>query len=182
MKEKSGISDGKLHLSQGITRKLATGTSGQFTEIPVIDLSALHSPSATEKDMEHLVQELRSACTNVGFFVAKNHGMDWKIVERAFSALEQFFGLPEETKMKVHQSKSKFYQGYEQAYYTNMNGLKKGGMFILMEFELFAIARLMSLCRSQRGFRKQLRSKHGSKRSRRCYACTFKERKQLAKC
>lgn len=123
----AGIFDGKLVLSQGITRVLDTGIGGDFSEIPVIDLSALVSDSATDAEKAKLIEDLRDACTRVGFFVVKNHGVDWAIVDRAFAGLKEFFALPMETKMKVHQSNSASFMGYEEPYYTNVDRLKKGG-------------------------------------------------------
>jgi isopenicillin N synthase-like dioxygenase len=128
----AGIVNGQLHLSQGITRTLAPadGNVGQFTEIPIIDLSPMTSPTATPEDKSRLTAEIRDACMRVGFFIVKNHSIDWKIVENAFDALKEFFGLPMEKKMEVHESKSDSFQGYEEPYCTNVDRLKKGGMFL----------------------------------------------------
>lgn len=123
----AGVKDGKIYLSQGVTRSLGKGDGRKFTEIPIIDLSAMINPNATEQEKNQLVSQIRDACTRVGFFVIKNHGIDWKIVENSFAALEEFFGLPMEKKMEVHQNKSPSYMGYEQPYYTNVDRLKKGG-------------------------------------------------------
>lgn len=128
MKGSAGVVGGKIVLSQGITRSVATSDVGQFTSIPTIDVSPLSSPNATQSDRDRLVSELRDACSKVGFFVIKNHGIDWKVVEDAFDALEEFFSLPMEKKMEVHQSASPSYMGYEQPYYTNVDRLSKGGM------------------------------------------------------
>ncbi|PYH94565.1 Clavaminate synthase-like protein [Aspergillus ellipticus CBS 707.79] len=97
-----------------------------FSSIPIIDLQPLISPSVTSADKAKLVNDIRDACSKVGFFVIKNHGIDWNIVEAAFDALEEFFNPPRETKMKIHQSSSPSYMGYEEPYYTNIDGLSKG--------------------------------------------------------
>ncbi|KAL4786913.1 hypothetical protein BJX76DRAFT_354726 [Aspergillus varians] len=55
-----------------------------------------------------------------------NHGINWTIVETAFDALEEFFSLPLESKLKIHQSASPSYMGYEEPYYSNIDGLSKG--------------------------------------------------------
>ncbi|KAI1625937.1 hypothetical protein EDD37DRAFT_625895 [Exophiala viscosa] len=127
---RAGIIDGKLYLSQGITRNLAPahGSGGQFDSIPVIDLSAIVAPDPDPSALESLVAEVKDACMRVGFFVVRNHGIDWAIVENAFEALEEFFGLPMEKKMAVHQSKSPSFMGYEEPYYTNVDRLKKGDL------------------------------------------------------
>jgi hypothetical protein len=124
----AGVANGKLQLSQGITRDLSRGgIGGQFTEIPAIDLTPMTNPSSSHEDKAKLVADIRAACSRVGFFVIKNHGIEWKIVDDAFDGLKEFFDLPMEKKMEVHQSMSDSYQGYEQLYYTNVDRLKKGG-------------------------------------------------------
>ena len=133
MEGTAGVANGKIVLSQGLSRSLGTGLAGSFTEIPVIDLSPLTSPAAaTEEDKKKLISQLQDASKRAGFFVITNHGIDWRIVEQAFESLEEFFNLPMEKKMKVHQSKSPSYMGYEQPYYTNVDRLKKGGEFVLL--------------------------------------------------
>lgn len=122
----AGVVNGKIILSQGLSRSLRSGIAGSFTEIPVIDLSPLTLVNATEDDKARLISELQDACKRVGFFVVKNHGIDWQTVEDAFESLEEFFGLPLEMKMNIHQSLSPSYMGYEQPYYTNVDRLKRG--------------------------------------------------------
>ena len=124
----AGVINGKLVLSQGISRTLGSSElGGKFETIPVIDLSPLTSPNATKEQQDRLVEELRDACLRAGFFVIKNHGIDWQIVENSFDSLREFFSLPIEKKMKVHQSLSSSFMGYEERYYTNVDRLKKGG-------------------------------------------------------
>ena len=105
------------------------GDGAHFVEIPTVDLSPITSPSAPPEDKIRLTAEIRDACTRVGFFIIKNHGIDWKIVENAFDAIKEFFDLPMEKKMEIHESKSDSFQGYEEPYCTNVDSLKKGGMF-----------------------------------------------------
>lgn len=128
MKGQAGVINGKLVLSQGISRAIGTGSA--FKEIPIIDLAPMTTPDAPKADKDKLVQEICDACTQVGFFVIKNHGIDWSIVEQSFDALEEFFALPMEKKMEIHQSMSPSFQGYEQPYYTNVDRLAKGGKFV----------------------------------------------------
>ncbi|KIW28390.1 uncharacterized protein PV07_08058 [Cladophialophora immunda] len=127
---RAGVVNGKLYLSQGIVRDLAPahGSGGQFDTIPIIDLAAMVSPDPEQRALEKLVADIKDACTRVGFFVIRNHGIDWKIVEDAFAAVEEFFGLPLEKKMAVHQSKSPSFMGYEEPYYTNVDRLKRGDL------------------------------------------------------
>lgn len=122
----AGVKDGKIYLSQGVMRSLGSGNGGEFTEIPIIDLSAMVNSNVTEEETNQLVASIRDACTRVGFFVIKNHGIDWKIIENSFAALDEFFSLPMGRKMEVHQNKSPSFMGYEQPYFTNVDRLKKG--------------------------------------------------------
>ncbi|ETS85869.1 hypothetical protein PFICI_03894 [Pestalotiopsis fici W106-1] len=116
-----------LSLQQGLTRNVSGGgIAGNFTEIPIIDLAPLTCPDSSAKDNERLVSEIRGACKTAGFFIIKNHGIDWRIIENAFDGLEEFFALPHEEKMKIHQDQSPSYMGYEQMFYTNVDGLKRG--------------------------------------------------------
>jgi hypothetical protein len=132
---RAGVVDGKLYLSQGITRDLAPahGNGGQFDSIPVIDLAAMtaadgdSAAAASQQALDKLTAEIKDACMRVGFFVVQNHGIAWSVVEEAFAALEEFFALPMETKMSLHQSKSPSFMGYEEPYYTNVDRLKRGG-------------------------------------------------------
>lgn len=118
-----------LKLQQGNSRYVSGGAAGNFTSIPIVDLSPLINPAATADDKQQLVLSIRDACTRVGFFIIKNHGIQWEIVENAFDGLEEFFNLPLETKMEIHQDASPSFMGYEQMYYTNVDGLSKGGQW-----------------------------------------------------
>jgi len=128
MKGAAGVVGKTLHLSQGVTRTLASRNEPAFTEISVIDFSAMNGASNSAEAKSRLVSDVFNACTRSGFFVIKNHGVDWKIVENAFESLEEFFSLPMEKKMAAHQSNSISFQGYEQFYYTNVDRLKKGDL------------------------------------------------------
>lgn len=67
--------------------------------IPVIDYGPYFAdvPGA----MESLAQQLRHACTQVGFFYALNHGVPQEIIDRGFAASRRFHALPLEEKLKL---------------------------------------------------------------------------------
>lgn len=50
---------------------------------------------------QHLAEEIRDACINVGFFYVKNHGIPEESISGAVDVGKKFFALPNETKMKV---------------------------------------------------------------------------------
>lgn len=88
-------------------------------EIPIIDLSALHSNSIL--DRQELANEIRTACTNTGFFYVKNHGISDEIIENAKKQLLVFFKQSEEDKMKVSTKQSKYFNGYKGPRSTNIS-------------------------------------------------------------
>ncbi len=67
--------------------------------IPVIDYGPYFAgePGA----LQHLAEELRYACENVGFFYALNHGVPQEVIDRGFAASRRFHALPLETKMAL---------------------------------------------------------------------------------
>ncbi|KFY99000.1 hypothetical protein V500_01493 [Pseudogymnoascus sp. VKM F-4518 (FW-2643)] len=81
-----------------------------FDDIPIIDVSALESPSHV--DRQKLAAQIFEACTNVGFFYIKNHGIREVLIEELHAAARGFFLLPEEKKMDYHLGKSKKYRGF----------------------------------------------------------------------
>lgn len=130
----AGVVKGNLQLSQGIRRPISTGVGGQFTDIPIFDISPMINVAATAEVKTRLVSEVYDACTRVGFFIATDHGVGWNIVEKAFNGSKEFFDLPMQKKMEFSQDKSTSYQGYEPPYYTNVDRLKKGGCFLTYAF------------------------------------------------
>ncbi len=87
-----------------------TVRDANFSELPVIDFSAMHGNDETAKAA--LVEELRKACVNVGFFYLKNHGVPQAVVDRTFVKGKEFFTLPLGDKMTVAKAKTPGYGGY----------------------------------------------------------------------
>ena len=67
---------------------------GDFSEIPVIDLSAGQSEA-------QLVQDFRAAYGSTGFGYIKGHGIDPALMDAVFTASAQFHALPLAEKMKM---------------------------------------------------------------------------------
>ncbi|KAK4751526.1 hypothetical protein SAY87_005008 [Trapa incisa] len=59
--------------------------------VPVVDLS---------DDQDEIVNDIRNACTNYGYFKVINHGIRSDVREGALSAGEDFFDLSEDEKME----------------------------------------------------------------------------------
>ncbi|PWY66768.1 Clavaminate synthase-like protein [Aspergillus heteromorphus CBS 117.55] len=83
---------------------------GEFDHIPVIDLAPLRSPLLQER--QRLAREIYTACTQVGFFYIKNHGIPEELIATLREAAQRFFSLPEEQKMETSIRKSKKYRGF----------------------------------------------------------------------
>ncbi|KAJ7559126.1 hypothetical protein O6H91_04G071200 [Diphasiastrum complanatum] len=72
--------------------------------VPVIDMAPFLEPDSSEAISEKrkaVLQELRKACEEWGFFTVINHGMNLQLLEKALKVSEEFFGLPLEEKLKV---------------------------------------------------------------------------------
>ena len=65
-----------------------------FSEIPVIDISALVSvqtgSQTTAGDIDQTVAKIRDACTDVGFFYISNHDIDQGLVSEVAEMGRQF--------------------------------------------------------------------------------------------
>ncbi|KAG6576054.1 Gibberellin 20-oxidase-like protein, partial [Cucurbita argyrosperma subsp. sororia] len=70
-------------------------------EVPVIDIS---SQSLTESTASSLTR----ACTELGFFFIKNHGISKEFYQKLISGIDQLFSSPEETKQKLKQGVSSY--------------------------------------------------------------------------
>ncbi|KZS93820.1 Clavaminate synthase-like protein [Sistotremastrum niveocremeum HHB9708] len=69
-----------------------------FHAVPVIDFSRARSTDPDERLA--LVKNIKDACTNVGFFYAKNHGVDAALLQNVTKAMKSFFAHPLEGKQK----------------------------------------------------------------------------------
>ncbi len=78
--------------------------------IPVLDFSPMLSGRV--EDRRRLADELRTACTEVGFFYIKNHGFPKAVIRRAHDAMQRFFALPLAEKMKIHYLATPNHRGY----------------------------------------------------------------------
>ncbi|PYH98448.1 Clavaminate synthase-like protein [Aspergillus ellipticus CBS 707.79] len=82
----------------------------EFDHIPIIDLATLRSPLLKER--QQLAKEIHKACTQVGFFYIKNHGISEELTTGLHNAAQQFFSLPADRKREVYIGKSKKYRGF----------------------------------------------------------------------
>ena len=99
------------HLDTGVgKREVSNATPGlasvriAFTEIPVIDFSAMYTD---DRDAKALVaQEVHRACIDVGFFYVQGHGVQPDLIERLLGVSREFFAQDTAEKKRIDVSKS----------------------------------------------------------------------------
>lgn len=97
-----------------------------FSEIPIIDLQALSTSDRQAKAAVGLA--VRRACSEVGFFYVRHHGVDPAVLERCYAASRDFFALPEAEKCAVHIRNSSNHRGYGPMLEENTNPDAKGDL------------------------------------------------------
>ncbi|MCB2220440.1 MAG: isopenicillin N synthase family oxygenase [Bacteroidetes bacterium] len=81
-----------------------------YNKIPSLDLTQFTSGS--EKQKSDFVEKLGKAWTNIGFVALKNHGLSEDDRQHLYNAVEQFFALPDEIKMKYEDPDVQGQRGY----------------------------------------------------------------------
>ena len=77
--------------------------------IPVVDLNDfLGSPAAKER----FVGTMGDALKDIGFFALQNHGVDYRLIEKAYQISKHFYDLPVETKKKYEDLALKGQRGF----------------------------------------------------------------------
>ena len=80
-------------------------------EIPIIDIEPLIN-NANSNILKELGQKIRDACKNFGFFYIKNHNIPKSHIDTLIPAIQNFFTLPLEDKLKIHINNSRIFRGY----------------------------------------------------------------------
>ncbi|KAM0029984.1 putative flavanone 3-dioxygenase [Helianthus debilis subsp. tardiflorus] len=65
--------------------------------IPVIDLQNLNGPNRSQ-----VLDEIRRACSDNGFFQVKNHGIPESIIANMMQMAREFFNLPLQERLKMY--------------------------------------------------------------------------------
>lgn len=89
----------------------ATGAK-PFETIPQIDISALFNNDSAERAA--VGEQIRRACTEVGFFYISRHNVDPDVLDAGFRATKRFFSMPLPGKQAVsilHSPKMRGYTG-----------------------------------------------------------------------
>ncbi|KIJ62983.1 hypothetical protein HYDPIDRAFT_114132 [Hydnomerulius pinastri MD-312] len=105
---------------------LETITIGAIDRIPLIDFGNLLT--ATPEEKHSLALQIREACVSVGFFYVKNHGLPAKCVDDLLVALNEYFSLPEETKLKLRWRTLENFKGYKPLLGANVEPGNRGDL------------------------------------------------------
>jgi isopenicillin N synthase-like dioxygenase len=84
--------------------------AGDFDTIPVIDVGGIRSDNL--EDRVKVANNIKDACTRVGFFYIENHGISQDLIEGTFRYANEFFALPFEKKMEIYIENSPNFRGY----------------------------------------------------------------------
>jgi len=75
--------------------------------VPTIDISSFITPQiATEEARAEVLEKIRTACLENGFFVITGHGVEEELQQRALAMSKCFFDLPLEEKLELSEKKS----------------------------------------------------------------------------
>lgn len=116
-----------LETGNGPRRMVPTGLMARevpFQEIPVVDFAAMLDGSDAAR--RRVGEAVRHACVNIGFFYAKNHGVDPAAVDGIFAAAKRFFALPAAEKMAIHIGRSTNHRGYVPLLEENTDPTARG--------------------------------------------------------
>ena len=97
-----------------------------FDSIPMVDFAAMQGDDAAARAA--VGEAVRRACTEVGFFYAKNHGVPAETIDACFSAAHAFFDLPLADKDAVNVAKSDLVRGYTPLLGENTDPANKGDL------------------------------------------------------
>lgn len=83
-------------------------------KIPTIDISAYGNPEATAAEKTKAVDEVRSACSEYGFFQVKGHGVPSELQQGVLESCRKLFDLPQDRKDALSLKNNPARRGYER--------------------------------------------------------------------
>lgn len=90
-----------------------------YTALPVLDLAHL---DAGPEARAALLEELRRAAYDLGFFYVTGHGVDRQLIQDVLALSRRFFSLPEADKQAIAMLNSPHFRGYTQLGYEYTRG------------------------------------------------------------
>ncbi|KAK7961968.1 Clavaminate synthase-like protein [Apiospora aurea] len=81
-------------------------------ELPLVDLGPYLNPK-NPGDKEAVIQHVKDACAEFGFFQVKNHGVAMSAQKGLLESIDKFFSKPKEEKVKLSFLNSPGRRGYE---------------------------------------------------------------------
>ncbi len=87
-----------------------------FDEVPVVDVG----PLMEGEQHQPTIDEIRSACRDVGFLYVQSHGVAQSTIDSLLAAAREFFQQPMEEKMRV--ALNERMRGYLPLYYRSYEG------------------------------------------------------------
>ena len=91
-----------------------------FSEIPIINVAPLIDENSEEADLNSVVNEIRKACTDIGFFYIFNHGIEQDLIDSVVDEGKKFFCRPMEEKLDLVIGPE--VRGYLPLYYRSYEG------------------------------------------------------------
>jgi len=97
-----------------------------FDVIPQVDCAKIFSPSLD--DRKSVARVVGKVLREVGCLYAVNHGISEELQANVYRVMKEFFALPLEEKMVVHNSKSPCQMGYQYILEGRADDVTRGGM------------------------------------------------------
>ena len=90
--------------------------------IPVVDMAAFRADE-TSDDALAFVDELTTACHEIGFVQLTGHGVDAALEERVHEVSRRFFALPEPDRLEIANTNTRYFRGYTRLGMEHTNGI-----------------------------------------------------------
>jgi isopenicillin N synthase-like dioxygenase len=97
-----------------------------YDEVPSLDLADFTSGNATQR--QQFVDDLGNAYQNIGFVAIKNHGLSDGLVQSLYTAIQDFFSLPEDVKRSYEDPELAGQRGYVSKGKERAKGRKTGDL------------------------------------------------------
>lgn len=96
--------------------------SSEDVALPIIDLSGYLNPKSQPEDRQRVVEQVRDAASQYGFFQVKGHGIPLELQRELVRCMGNVFNLPEEQKLDMSFLKNTSRRGYEASGMSHREG------------------------------------------------------------